>query len=370
MKYRRHVPKALSLLVNKREFIKVVKSEQEVMMIDLRVDKALKIIKSDLPDEVKEQLVKEELSDFIKEKQQSKAIRYSDAARFYIEQSNVTRTELTNRLYFFNDLFPALLKYVMGNDPIVEEITPAHLNRIAGIISKLPSRNQHNLKVIETYSLVVEVARGKRYEHTLHVDTVNKLIKRIRSLALFGQRSGLFKMTASVNTIKYVVNPRDQRKALSVEEIETLIDATSNQEVIDFINLIRYTGLRTSEVFKCEIKECDGIMYFDLSNATALKTTSSYRKIPMHPKVKAARFTYTVEHLSRIVKKLINEYLDEPQKKTLYSLRHSFASELVTKGVRPDIVSELLGHQHQTMTLSRYAKGFSVEQLYEAVSQL
>ena len=55
---------------------------------------------------------------------------------------------------------------------------------------------------------------------------------------------------------------------------------------------------------------------------------------------------------------------------TLYSLRHSFATELASKGVEPHIISELLGHSHKGMTLGRYVKGFPVEQLKEAIDKL
>ena len=77
-----------------------------------------------------------------------------------------------------------------------------------------------------------------------------------------------------------------------------------------------------------------------------------------------------MEHLSRQVKRLINENLTDIEKKTSYSLRHTFASELIKRDVSSDIVSELLGHKHLGMTLSRYAKGFSVQQLYDAIIKL
>lgn len=57
-------------------------------------------------------------------------------------------------------------------------------------------------------------------------------------------------------------------------------------------------------------------------------------------------------------------------KGTLYSLRHSFATILASKGVEPHIISELLGHSHGGMTLLRYVKGFPVQMLKDAVDTL
>ena len=55
---------------------------------------------------------------------------------------------------------------------------------------------------------------------------------------------------------------------------------------------------------------------------------------------------------------------------TLYRLRHSFATHLAAKGIEPYIISELLGHSHDGMTLSRYVKGFPFKSLREAIDKL
>ncbi len=55
---------------------------------------------------------------------------------------------------------------------------------------------------------------------------------------------------------------------------------------------------------------------------------------------------------------------------TLYGLRHSFATHLASKDIEPYIISELLGHSHKDMTLSRYVKRFSVKLLSEAIDKL
>lgn len=371
MTYRKRVPKQLRSYLNRQEITKVVKSEIESIMIDTKLNNAISILNGSYSDEVKSTLIASELSEYIIKEPVAEVVKYKDAVKLYLEQSKVSERENKNRAYFFNELLPNLLKYVLKENPETSEITATHLNKIASIIQKLPSRNHLNLKRISTYELITRAMKGE-YENSkkLHVDTVNKHIKRIKSLALFGFHTGLFTMTTAVATVKNKYSAREQRKALTYEEIEVLYNATSNQEIRNFINLMRYTGMRLGELRKYKISTIDGIECFDLREAESLKTMSSFRVIPKHPKIKEVVFTYTFEHLSRQVKHLIDEHLENTEKKTSYSLRHTFASELITRGVGSDVVSELLGHKHVGMTLSRYAKGFSVQQLHEAIITL
>ena len=365
------MPKALMMYVAKHEIKRTVKSQVEALAIDLKVDNALQIVKGNFTEETKRSLIKSELDGFIELKTDEEPFRYFDAVKLYLEQSRVSEREKKNRDYFFNELLPNLLKFVFEKNPITSQITSTHLNKIAHIIQRLPSRNHLDLKRISTYELIVKTMKGE-YDNNkkLHIDTINKHIKRIRSLALFGFRTGLFTMTTAIATTKHQCSARDQRKALTYEEIEVLLSATTNQEVRDFINILRYSGMRLGELNKYEVKMIDGVECFDLREAESLKTMSSFRLIPKHPKISAVKFTYTLEHLSRQVKLLIDKHLKDSDKKTTYSLRHTFASELITRGVSSDVVSELLGHKHIGMTLSRYAKGFSVGQLSEAVYTL
>ena len=365
------MPKALMIYVAKHEIKRTVKSKAEAFSIDLKVDNALQVAKSNFTEETKVSLIKAELDGFIELKPLEQAFRYFDAAELYLKQSRVSEREEKNRTYFFNDLLPSLLKYVFENNPITTDITPTHLNQIAMIIERLPSRNHVNLKRIGSYEFICKTMNGE-YDNAkkLHIDTVNKMIKRIRSLSLFGFRTGLFTMTTAIATVKHQYSAREQRKALTYEEIDIIYNATDNEELKNFIDFLRYTGMRIGELDKYQVRIIDGIECFDLRDAESLKTMSSFRIIPKHPKLNTVKFTYTLEHMSRKVKQLIDEYLEDSDKKTTYSLRHTFASELITRGVSTDIVSELLGHKHVGMTLSRYAKGFAIEQLYKAICTL
>lgn len=357
--------------VNRNEIVKTVHSESEAFIIKMKIDNALNIAKSSFSEITKRTMILEELEGFIELQEEVKEIQYLEAAKLYLEQSSVSKREEKNRDYFFNDLLPALLKYVYSENPEVSKITPKHLNKIASIIQKLPSRNHLDLKRISSYQLIQKTMKGEYDNYKkLHIDTANKMIKRIRSLALYGFRSGLFTMSTAIPTAKHQYSAREQRKALTLDEVEVISKASKIEELKSFIDILRYSGMRLGELLKYKIKMIDGIKCFDLRDADSLKTMSSFRIIPMHPKLKKLEFSYTPEHLARKVKQLINENLEDSEKKTTYSLRHTFASELIKNDVSSEIVSELLGHKHMGMTLSRYAKGFSTKQLYNAITTL
>lgn len=371
MKYRKRVPKVLESFVDKTEIIKTISSQQEKITLDIKLQNAVLIAKSDYSIQTKTVMIQEELRDIVFVKESDVGVRYFEAVKMYLEQSKVSKREYQNREYFFNDLFPSLLQYIFEENPKTVDITSLHLNKIANIIQKLPSRNHEDLKRISSSELIIKAVKGDYDSYTkLNIETVNKLIKRIRSFAFYGYRTGLFEMKSAVGTIKHQYSAREQRQALSHEEVEVLLNNTRIKELQDFILLLYYTGMRLSELRQFSTIDVEGIECFDLRDAESLKTMSSYRVIPRHPKIKNIKFSYTLEHLSRMTKKLIDQYLLDTTRKTTYSLRHSFASELIKRGVSTDIVSELMGHAHTTMTMNRYVKGYPIKLLNEAINCL
>jgi integrase len=374
MKYRRRVPKQLVGLLGRREITRTFQSEDDALELDLRINKAVKIMESELAAEMKQQLICDELEDYVKSSSQTKhmvAMKYDEASRLYLEQSNVSEEEMLNRRYFFEDLLPSMLKYLVGTDnPTLSDIQPFHINKMCLLVAKMPNRNTKGLKELETYNIIKAVDTGQSFGSVIHADTVNKQVKRIKAFANFGASSGLFSIPSNIVTKKTVVAPKDQRKALSLYEVKSLLQQAPSKDMYNFITLLYLTGLRASEIDKGDIVEIDGVRCFDLRNADKLKTLSSHRIVPLHPEIRVTDFDVTIKYLLKRTKKLMDEVLNDSNKKSAYSLRHSFATHLIEANVRPEVVSELLGHTHSTMTLSRYSKGFSIQTLSDAVQTL
>ena len=112
----------------------------------------------------------------------------------------------------------------------------------------------------------------------------------------------------------------------------------------------------------------EGVQCFDLRDKTLqLKSRASHRLIPVHHSIEEPE--QLLESFGSMSSQYMNRQFDVPEG-TLYSLRHSFATELAGNDTEPYIISELLGHSHQGMTLGRYVKGFPVKVLKEAVDKL
>lgn len=255
------------------------------------------------------------------------------------------------------------------------------MNRVKNIICNLPSRNKKKYKSIQILDLVKKIDTKKIIipnEDKLSVTTINKHLKRLTSLSNFGKDSGIFNLTTCNLLIKNKAKRlRESRDALSVKEIKQIISKDLKDEISVLILISFYTGMRLSEIPKASIMYDNNIHYFDLTDSKLiLKTNSSHRKIPIHKELiphleVIKKFTYKhLLWLARRVKKRITETIINSENKSLYSLRHSFATELISKNVHPAIVSELMGHSQKSLTLSIYTKQFPLKTLQEAINML
>ena len=202
----------------------------------------------------------------------------------------------------------------------------------------------------------------------LSVKSQNEYLKTLRALLKFGNEREYINKIFVFTLFKNPVSARNQREALNHNEIKMLFN---EPRIADMSKILYYSGMRLSEVYKCSISVIDGVKCFDLTDRTIqLKTESSYRYIPVHESlvdvedmIAAVRCTTGNQYT-----KMGSEMLGG-KTKTLYSLRHSFATELAS-GVDMSIVSELMGHAHKDMTAGRYVKGININVLHDAVNIL
>ena len=303
-------------------------------------------------------------------------------SKLYLDQSNVTAMEFSNRQYFFLTLMPSIFKALLKTDnPELTKLTyDVHLN-IRNLFLKLPKKNIQQYRAMNLDELVYCVHKGTlkvSHGETTALDTINKNLKRIKSILIFAQNSGLYTGILPNMTIENKTQSKDQRKAFTPEELQQIEQSLQSEPIYPIVKILRYTGMRTSELLKCSLSEIEGVLCFDLRTPTkALKTLSSHRVIPVHPSLKESvegfqelLTSFGDGYITKRFSKLMQRHLQDTKNKSLYSLRHTFATNLIAKGVQPEIVSELMGHSHSTMTMNRYVKGYPVRVLKEAIERL
>lgn len=257
----------------------------------------------------------------------------------------------------------SVLKVLLPND--LSTINMIILDTINQQLTKLPKRNiqKYRVKPIEEL-LKMKVPEAER----LTIETINDYLKILNSFLKFAYERDAVDKPYTVNMSKKTTNNRDERLALPVDTIRQAINGAKRRELSSSFTLLYLSGLRPSEAFKCTVTTVAGIRCFDLTDrALQLKTKSSYRLIPVHHSIDDP------EQMLEDYRSMSSQYISRQfkvEEGTLYSLRHSFATQLASKGVDPHIISELLGHTHNGMTLGRYVKGFPIKLLSESINKV
>ncbi len=301
----------------------------------------------------------------------STALEYLSA-----QADNISADETRDKRYFYTVVCSSIFKAIgVSSNPPLTEINYNHLLQFRDIIVQLPKRNIQKYRDMEMPQILKSL---KLVEETdkLSARTINKYIKWLRALFSFAVVLNHLQVNlANSLPLQKTLDDKLQRLPLDEEELNVLLQSVP-QQMQYLLTILAYTGMRLSELYKSSITEIDGYRCFSLTDrAIKLKTKSSYRVIPVHKNLldgmkdfEELRSKVSSDNLARTASDTIKKLkFKDMNKKSLYSLRHRFATQLIQKGADSSIVSELMGHSHSTMTLSRYSTGFSVRQLLEVV---
>ncbi len=222
---------------------------------------------------------------------------------------------------------------------------------------------------------------------------------RIRSSSLFAARKDFINLssafTKAVRDGYLLTNPFSKIKRLKIPErlplfysdqdIEKLLSAVEDEDLKDLIVFDLNTGLRYAELASLEWSQIDlENNLLILSNRNHITKSKRIRTVPLNQvaysilKSRSEKskgniiFTYRGERLNEntfswLMKKQIKK-AGINIKLNFHSLRHTFASRLVQKGVSIYIVSKLLGHA-DIKTTQIYAH-LRTEDLYNSVKLL
>ena len=278
---RKRTPKCLTPIYNRKEIKHSFNTQQELDAFNMQLTKWINIVNSNLPLEVTRPLIladspiwlhNSSIPDEIKATIDMAIQSYLDTSK-----STVTKIEYNNRRDFFTTLLPSLWKrYKLPNE--VQNVTVKDLNLLAKALQELPNRRLNKYRNLTTDQLLTITAPT---EERLAMETANKLIKRIRSLALFGAKTGLFTLPTTIQTIKVKQKDKGIRIPLTMEDYDILEKVLTPKPLL-LLQIIKYSGIRPSEIPKVKLSIIDDIEVFDLSNSQEqLKTASAYRYIPI-----------------------------------------------------------------------------------------
>lgn len=391
-KYQRRVPKQLLKYINSSYFrvsLGADKTEATATAVHYNsiIDEALQLISLNISDEVivskldklipKDKVQKKEL-------ELTKDVLFLNVASSYIssQMDNISIDETRDKSYFYNEVCPTVFNHIgITKNPILKDINYNHLLDFRRIIIKLPKRNIQKYRSMKVDS-ILKILDDIKSTDKLSARTINKYIKWLRALFNFALIRGIVPMNlAQALPVQKTVDDKLQRLPLNTDECNQLL-ALLPTEKRYLTQILKYTGFRLSELFKCTVETIEGVLCFSLLDRNIqLKTKSSYRVVPIHSSLlkyidefNNCRSKINSDTLARNVSDLIKKYnFKDSSKKSLYSLRHSFASELITKNANNVIVSQLLGHSLALsggITMSRYSNGYSIAQLKEVVELL
>lgn len=198
----------------------------------------------------------------------------------------------------------------------------------------------------------------------------------------------------------------EERCAYSTQEIEKIIsnliarreDLSERPERFWVPIIAAFSGMRLGEICQLhaeDLKIEDGMLCLDInvSGNRRLKNSASQRLIPVHHRVLELGFIDYCDSIKATSERLFplltlhsvngyghqlgkwfttfnRRYITQDPKKTFHSIRHSVANELKQLKIPSEVISELLGHQVDSITMSRYGKRYRPAVLLEAMEKL
>lgn len=298
--------------------------------------------------------------------------------------------------------FELFVRYLCEKRISESEIDHKVLLGYKALLLKLPPNACKNPKYRK--KSLIQLADGV-HEKTLSTRQINKQLIIVNSF--FGwlhQHEYILRNPAHHLLIQKDKKARDQdeRSAYAPDEIKTILDKTKHLHGAKrFVPLIAcYSGLRLNEICQLLVTDLitvDGVICFDINERAAnsrLKTASSARIIPVHPRLISNGLLKYLEAVKssgseRLFPELsyhsTNGYgqsftkwfsvfnrdsITKDPLKTFHSIRHAVANELKQSGVAVELMSELLGHKLESISMGRYGKSFRPEAILGAIKKL
>ena len=325
-----------------------------------------------------------------------KIVSLSDMIRKYFTEIEATGTQQRKTIAENQAIFQVLVELL--KNPAAETIGLQEATAFKSALLRLPSNRDKGATAGKS---VAELLRMK-HPKTMSNSSVNKYLRRVSALFAWGKRHGFTNDNPFTGlAIRSKVLPHQLRQRFTFEDIQRLLDPEnlppdakrSYQFWLPWLGL--YTGARLEELCQlhlADIRQERGLWVLDINakDEKRVKTLSSERLIPVHPRLIELGFLSHVEGLrqngeQRVFPELkyrrdgygqtasnwFSRYrqrlgIDKP----FHSLRHTFVDELHQLGEDHKKIAALVGHADESMTGGRYSKPFSPAVLHPVICKL
>lgn len=272
----------------------------------------------------------------------------------------------------------------------LDEIDGLNLDELfTGLIQSLPLGNILPFSKMSAEQIVQATLDGEVDDDQMIASkTVSNYKKVLQSFYRF-VLDKRYLNASPIDAMRHIIPVSENaRGAFKAKDIRRIIDycnsMTKSEQKWPFL-LMSYTGMRNGEIMqlrKEDIQECEEskILYIKITDkAGRVKTDSSNRRIPIHSQLislgfldfveqsEGKLFTKSSRYLTYFYTNFIKRELDLPDVNqtdrtlTLYSLRHSVATELTAKEVVLSKVQQILGHSSSaTITERNYIDGMDL----------
>ena len=292
---------------------------------------------------------------------------------------------------------------ILGNKPL-QEITRADMRSFVDILRQLPPNHTKSAQYVG--KSITEII-AMRPEQTLNVKTVNTIIQAVGSLFEWCVHERVLgDSPAKGLQVKDTRHAIDLREPFSREDLERIFahpkfaQGTFKNPSYFWIPLIGlFTGMRLEEIaqlfcadiYQDKVSDLWVIDVNDkgkdeLGHEKTLKTKNAHRLIPIHktlrelglldyrahiekgkyirlfPELKMTeKVTQLGKQPGKQFKSVVEEALDNADKKSFHSLRHSFSDFYKQRGMHSDYFRQLYGHEIRELAARQYGSKFPPE---------
>ena len=309
---------------------------------------------------------------------------------------------------------------IIGNIP-VSLLSKDSIRKYIKTLIKLPVNRRKNPRYRDLS--IDEIMKHKDVKPQSRIN-VNKFLTRLTTFMRFGVSQGYFKDNPILGMKIPIpkIQGRKKREPFSQEDLSKILTPKTFLDwTIDFglktksdkLNPVKLSnafywtflvgimsGMRTNEIAQLLVediikKDNVWLINVDETKDKSVKTSSSIRKVPVHPTLVSLGFldyvkiikskgndrvfpeiTKTRDGYSSKISRHYNEkFLPtlgvwEKQVKGLYCTRHTFINRCYKKGVDRDIIKSVVGHEPD-FTLEVYGGNpFTPKQLYQGISKV